>query len=153
MGVTGAGSLRSFAVRSTGNYVVFVHGTLPPPQSEWNVVLDIFRNHPHLTSVRTLVHTEGAAPSAVQRADLNHVLGKIRMPTAVMTSSTISRAAGTALSWLNPGFKVFSATDYDGAFDHLKASANDRRMLRDLVEDLRRDLSSRSGAGAARREG
>jgi hypothetical protein len=152
MGVPSAGSLRSFAVRASGSYVVFVHGTLPPPQSEWNVVLDIFRNHPNLAAVRTLVFTEGAAPSAVQRADLNHVLGKIRMPTAVMTSSTISRAAGTALSWLNPGFKVFAATDFDGAFDHLGASANDRRMLRDLVDELRRELTSRSG-GALRREG
>lgn len=150
MGVLGAGSYRSLATRGLGNYVVFVHGTLAPPQAEWNMVLDLFRNHPNLTAARTLVYTEGAAPSAAQRADLNAVLGKVKMPTAVMTSSTISRAAGTALSWLNPGFRVFAATDFDGAFDHLGATGNDRRMLRDTVEDLRRDLASRSGAGAVR---
>lgn len=139
-------------MRAVGNYVVFVHGTLPPPQSEWSMVLDLYRNHPNLTAVRTLVYTEGAAPTAAQRADLSSVLGKVKMPTAVMTSSTISRAAGTALGWLNPGFRVFAATDFEGAFDHLGATGNDRRALRDTVDDLRRALAKGAGTGVARQD-
>lgn len=151
MGVHSINSIRSFAMRAFGNYVVFVHGTLPPPQNEWALVLDTFRNHPNLPAVRTLVYTEGAAPSAAQRADLSSVLGKVKMPTAVMTSSTISRAAGTALGWLNPGFRVFAATDFAGAFDHLGATGNDRRVLRDTVEELRRSLAK--GPGSTARQG
>jgi hypothetical protein len=150
MGVHGAGTFRSLATRTTGNYVVFVHGSLAPPQSEWQVVLDTYRSHPNIQRVKTLVYTEGGAPSAGQRAELSAVLGKAKVPVAVMTSSTIGRAAGTALSWLIPTFKVFSATDFDGALDHLGASSGDRRTLRDLVEELRRELAGRSGVNAAR---
>lgn len=146
----GAGAFRSLAMRAVGNYVVFVHGTLAPSQAEWNLVLDLYRNHPNLGAARTLVYTEGAAPSAAQRAELAAALGKVKMPCAVMTSSTISRAAGTALGWLNPGIRVFAATDYDGAFDHLGATGNDRRTLRDTVEELRRELANRTGPSAGR---
>ena len=149
MGEKGAAAYRSLAMRSWSSYVVFVHGSLAPSQVEWNQVLDLYRGHPNLASAKTLVFTEGGAPSAPQRAELSSVLGKIPMRTAVMTSSIIARTAGTALTWLNPGFRVFSATDFDGALEHLLASPGDRRTLRDLVDELRRELAGRSSTNAA----
>jgi hypothetical protein len=144
------GQFRTLAMRMVGNVVVCVHGSLAPLQTEWNAILDLYRTHPNVSSLRTLVYTEGAAPSAAQRADLSSTLGKVKMPTAVMTSSTISRAAGTALSWLNPGFRVFSATDFEGAFTHLGASSAERRQLREAVDEMKNELLARSASGSAR---
>lgn len=151
MGGSG-GPLRSLATRSTGRYIVFVHGSLAPSQAEWNVVLDLYRAQPNLAATRTLVYTDGAAPSAAQRADLNAVFGKLRPLLSVMTSSTLARTAGTALSWLVTGLKVFDAHDYEGALDHLGAAGAERRVLRDMVEELKREIAERRGTGA-RREG
>jgi hypothetical protein len=146
VGERDVGQLRSLATRGWGNYIVFVHASLAPSQAEWNAVLEVFRNHPSLAAARALVVTEGGAPTAGQRAELGQLLGKIKVPIAVMTSSSIARAAGTALGWLNPAVKVFAITDFDGALDHLGASSSERRHLRELVDELRREVVGRSAA-------
>ncbi|NUP10870.1 MAG: hypothetical protein HOW73_32905 [Polyangiaceae bacterium] len=135
---------RSLAMRAYGNYVVCVHGNLAPSSSEWAKLVRMYRAHPSLADARTLVYTDGGAPNAAQRADLSAVIGPSKMLTSIITHSVIARAAGTALTWLNPGLRVFSPADFDKALDHIGALGIDRRTLRDIVDDLRRVLSTRA---------
>ena len=130
-------------MRFVGGYFVCVHSNLAPSVPEWTEVLRALREHRDLGSLRILVYTEGGAPNAAQRADLSALLASRNVPIAVITTSVIARAAGTALTWLNPGFRVFPPTDFDKALEHLGASGTDKRALRDTVEELRRDLAKR----------
>ncbi len=123
--------------------MVFAHATLAPSDVEWSRVLDVYRAHPNISSLRTLVHTDGGAPNAAQRADLSSLLAGTKMPIAVITTSVLARAAGTALTWLNPGFRMFAPTAFEGALDHIGATGVDRRILKDTVDELRRELARR----------
>lgn len=149
MGALTADTNRSFASRTVGNYMVFVHGTLAPSPSEWSSVIDSLRAHSSLSALKILVFTEGGAPNAAQRADLTAVLANKKLPIAVLTTSVIARAAGTALTWLNPGFRVFGPSDFDKALDYLGASGAERRSLRDAVEELKRVVAKRSDSQLA----
>jgi hypothetical protein len=121
----------------SGNFVVVAHGSLAPSAAEWNELLDIYRAHPRLSDMRTLVFTEGGAPNAAQRADLRAVFGSTDVPIAVITDSIVARAAGTAISWLNPSLRMFAPRDLDKGFDHIRATTADRRTLRAIADELR----------------
>ena len=131
-------------MRPSGNFIVFVHGSLAPSADEWQKLIGLFRTHPNLSLLRTLVFTEGGAPNAAQRADLAAVIGSVKMPVSVITDSIIARGAGTALSWLNPALRLFAPKDFDDALDHLGATGHERRTLRTIVDELRRELLSSS---------
>jgi len=140
-------------LRVSGNFVICVHGSLAPSQAEWNQVLELYRRHPNISQLKTLVWTDGGAPNAAQRSELTAALaGGKSMPIAVITASVLARAAGTALTWLNPGFRLFGPNDFDRALDHLGAGGVERRALRELVEGMRRELSSpqASASGTSR---
>src|SRR5687767_3375736 len=100
-GKRGMQTIRSdtMVVGFVGRYVVFVHGKAAPGDDEWEQSLSFYREAPDARQVRALVYTEGGAPNAAQRAKLNAVLGGRKLPIAVLTTSSIARAAGTAISW------------------------------------------------------
>lgn len=133
---------RALLAQRSGNFIVVTHGSLAPSNAEWNALLDIYRAHPSLASARTLVFTDGGAPNAAQRADLRAALGSINMPIAVITESIIARAAGTALSWLNPALRMFSPRDLDKGLAHIGVTTVDRRTLCGIADELRRQLGT-----------
>ena len=91
----------------------------------------------HGGDLRVLVHSEGGAPNARQRAVLNEVLAGIKPRVAVLTPSATARAVGVALSWFNPDFRVFASDELGGAFDHLDANQGERRILTQALTELR----------------
>jgi hypothetical protein len=126
--------------RTCGNYVVVVHNALPPISSEWNHMIEVYKGHPSPDVLRCLVFTEGGSPTAAQRADLTSALPNRKMMVSVVTQSVLARAAGTAIAWLVPGLRIFSPNDFEKALDHIGAVGVDRRILRDAVDQLRREL-------------
>jgi hypothetical protein len=134
------------ATRTVGSVVVVVHSPLPPTTAEWQHVIDIYRNHPNVEVVRVLVYTEGGSPTAAQRADLTTAVSNRKMQVAVVTASVLARAAGTAIAWLIPGLRIFSPSDFEKALDHNSVTGGDRRIIRDTVEQLRRDLTTTSAS-------
>ena len=62
----------------------------------------------------------GAAPSVKQRSALNEHLKGHPVRVAVLTGSSIARAAGIAISWLNPLLKMFAPDDLAAALLHLQ---------------------------------
>lgn len=129
----------TFRARAIRSYRIFVHRSLAPQDDEWEKVLDLFRDQ-DVKNIRTLVYTDGGAPNAAQRRRLMAVFGEAKPRIAILTSSAIARAAGTALSWFNPQFRIFGPEDLDGAFHHLGASADDRVVLKKNLMELRAEL-------------
>ncbi len=132
---------KSMIVRAIGAYVLFAHTQDAPLDDEWDDGLEFFKTAPDPAATRTLVYTAGGAPSAAQRARLKVALGSRKLPMAVLTPSALARAAGAAISWFNPQFRVFGADDVDLALDHLGVSGNDRDLLRQTLREMRAELS------------
>jgi len=122
--------------------IVYVHTAEAPSDVEWDLAMRFFEAA-DLKYLRVLVYTDGAAPNASQRARLNGLLGSNKLPMAVLTPSVLARAAGTAISWFNPNLRIFGPDDYEAAFKHLGASADERSALRALVERFKGDLGVR----------
>ncbi len=137
---------KTVAVRTCGDFLVVVHGRLPPSTREWNDVIATYRAHPNVGVVRVLVYSDGGSPNAAQRADLTSAITNRSLLTSVVTSSVLARAAGTAIAWLLPGLRIFSPSDLDKALEHIGAGSTDRRLLRDAVDQLRRDVSQEESA-------
>jgi hypothetical protein len=129
--------------RTCGNIVVVVHNTLPPLSHEWSHMIEVYRRHPNPDLLRCLVFTEGGSPTAAQRADLTTALPNKKMPVSVVTQSVLARAAGTAIAWLVPHLRIFSPNDFEKALDHIGAAGADRKIIRDTVDQLRRELGGR----------
>ena len=126
--------------------MVFVHGDIAPSVEEWDACTAAFHAHPDLQRVCILVYTEGAAPNAKQRAQLNEALQNAKPRIAILTPSSFARAAATALSWFNPRMRVFEPAAIESAFDHLDANADERFQLRVLLRELQYELRRASSA-------
>ena len=135
----------TFAARFEPNLAVFVHGDRPPEASEWNRAVAEYRAYSEADSLRVLVYTEGGAPTAAQRAELNSVLGKVRPRIAILTKSMIARVAAKAIQLFVPELRVFEANQVDAALDHLQLTGAARTAARRTLESLRSEfLASRS---------
>ncbi len=124
------------AVRVVGNCLVFVHGTVAPTDSEWDRALALLQNIGR-EQVRLLVWTEGAAPNAGQRSRLAKATEGSKPPTAVLTESMLARAAGTAIAWFNPAFRVFPMSSLEPALDHLELVGAARVNTKEALDQMR----------------
>lgn len=136
------------ATKICGKFVVVVHNALPPLSVEWNNVIDVYRSYPGGEALNVLVYTDGGSPTAAQRADLTSAMAHRKMQVSVVTQSVLARAAGTAIAWLVPGLRIFSPTDIEKALDHIGAAGVDRRILKDTVDQLRRDLATNAATAS-----
>jgi hypothetical protein len=128
-------------LRAFENFIVSAHTDRPPTDAEWRRVLDEYRRrHSAMDSVRVLVYAEGGAPNARQRAALNEITVGTKLRVAILTSSPISRAVGTAMSWFNHLFRVFGAQDLERALNHLQVEGTDRQRLSETLDEARREL-------------
>ncbi|MEO8184430.1 MAG: hypothetical protein ABI895_36945 [Deltaproteobacteria bacterium] len=131
---------KSLCARKLGNVVVFVHGSRAPTDSEWESVLDYYRQAPDASRLRALVYTEGGAPDAKQRARLVE-LGHAQARIAVLTTSALARAAGIAVSWFIPHLRLFKPSEVERALDHLETTTTERVELRQTLAELRREIA------------
>jgi hypothetical protein len=83
--------------------------------------------------MRILVYTAGGSPNTAQRARRNALLGDRNIPQAVVTASALARAAGTAISWFQPTFRLFAPDQLEKALDHLAVPGGARLRLRRAI--------------------
>jgi hypothetical protein len=125
---------RTFVARWSERYGVFVHGDTPPPTEDWNLILGMFGELADPKSFRALVFSRGAAPNAVQRAELSKVLRGARPRVALLTTSLIPRIAGKAFALFLPDFRVFDERQIHLALDYLELGSDRARAERTLSE-------------------
>jgi hypothetical protein len=98
-----------------------------------------------VSTFRTLVVTDGGAPNAVQRRELNlDALGATRHKVAVLTTilrtSAIKRGIATALTWINPEIHFFEPQGILGALDHLGIPRAQFEPIWTCLGELQRSL-------------
>lgn len=119
---------------------VLVHGNEDPPDSEWDVYVDAIRNTVAARNgFRALVYSPGVGPNMRQRQRLNAVAAGARgfHRTAVLTTSTVSRAITTLLGLRWPDIRAFEPSRLEDAMDHLEASEPEKSELRIVLGELR----------------
>ena len=102
---------------------VLVHTKDNPDDGEWDAYLDDMKTYEgRFEDIRTYVYTEGGAPNAKQRGELNQMLSGAKTKTAVIAPNAFIRGIVTALNWFNPEIKCFSPSRADHAYRHLGLS-------------------------------
>src|SRR5262245_54656444 len=144
---------KTMAVREVGGFLIFWHADVPPTDTEWDAGLEIYRRSSNIAQIRVFVYTEGAAPNAAQRARMTAAVGDRKPRIAVVTPSTMVRAAGTAIRWFVPGFRAFAPNEINGAFEHLGATASERILIERTLEELKHEVLGPGGRQAGSRSG
>jgi hypothetical protein len=86
--------------------------------------------------VGVLTFTDGAGPTAAQRADMRDFLGGRQLRLAVVSASRLTRGIVTAISWFNPAIRVFAPAELARAYTYLDVSADGERGLWAEIERL-----------------
>jgi hypothetical protein len=126
--------------RRVESTIVCAHTERGPSDDEWSGFLTCLAEIRDPSAARVLVHTDGGAPNAHQRALLKAQCGSVSPPIAVLTPSSGARAIATAISWFIPTIRVFRPEDINGALRHLGVSASRVALLRRTLAELRTDL-------------
>jgi hypothetical protein len=105
---------------------LWLHTEVDPPKDEWNAAVDALiadSKNVKTAEMRHLVISDGAAPSASQRARMHKELAheqplRLAVITTVL-SNPIKRGIATALHWANPEIRFFLPRDAKQALAHV----------------------------------
>ncbi len=122
---------------AVGRTLVVVHNKDFPSDAEWDAYLDALRAHiSEYADRRSLVVTEGGAPSSKQRTRMTELVSDHAAPTAVLTSSPAVMATVGALNLRNAAIRAFPPDGLDAALDHLGLTAEERQRTAEVLPAL-----------------
>jgi hypothetical protein len=108
---------------------IWLHTGSDPSTEEWtascrNVSEFAKRNGGDFSRFRAFMVTDGGTPDALQRKELfRDALGgypaRMSVITEAVVTSALKRGIATALTWMNPNFRVFEPSDLPLALDHI----------------------------------
>jgi hypothetical protein len=107
---------------------VWLHAESDPPADEWSAscrsVAEFAGAGVDLEHFRALIVTDGGTPDARQRKELfqdalRGYPAKISVITEAVANSPLKRGIATALTWMNPNFRVFEPGELMLALEHI----------------------------------
>jgi hypothetical protein len=116
---------------------LWLHTKRDPSQEAWDAAGEELKKLKErvggdIQRMPMLVITDGGAPNARQRSQLERgIFGGGKHRTAAisnMLSNPVIRGLATALSWLNPGFRVFEPSHWREAVDYIGVPDGVRRL-------------------------
>jgi hypothetical protein len=121
--------MRTMTFGQCDGYLVTCHTTLNPTRDEW--VEHLLHIREHVANLRgTLIVTAGGAPNSAQRKDLADVVGKRKIPVAIVTASPTARAVITAFAWLGMYHgESFRPDRMEDALDYLSVDPAKRPLV------------------------
>lgn len=137
----------NMAFEVVGRTFVLVHNKDYPTDAEWDAYLQALGAHLSIKDRRSLVVTEGGAPSSKQRTRMSAVVGNSLAPTAVVTSSSAVQATVGALHLRNADICAFAPSDLDGALRHLGLREEERQRILTVLPALQHQVGSEPHAG------
>lgn len=132
---------REMVIDFLGDIMITIHTDRPPSDPEWREYIDSLRGR-DLTELRSIVFTDGGAPSSKQRKELNEFLSGTAVNGIVVSESLAVRGVVTALSWFNPKIKPFAPDDFQAGLTYLKILPEEREAIREAVDEMRTKLSN-----------
>ncbi len=118
---------------------VIVSGDRAHNDADWDAHLEALRG-PLAGARATLVVAGSGAPTASQRQRLMAVDGATKLPTAVVSSSTLARGVVAVLSWFGGNLRAFSPERMSDALDFIAVPPADRPALLQAVDRLKARL-------------
>ena len=126
---------------------IVVHSEAPPTDAEWDAYLAEFPPGDRLVGYKIIVYSLGGGPNGAQRGKLVQLL-KGRPPrAALLTSSSLMRGIGTAVSWFIRSLKVFALDDRVAAFHYLDMSVDETRRANATLDRFVSELAPRPSSG------
>ena len=129
---------------------IIVHSEATPTEREWDVYLAEFPAGDKLVEYKVIVYSLGGGPNGAQRSRLVHQLRGGAPRAALVTSSSLMRGIGTAVSWFIRSLKVFSLKDRAAAFRYLDLSSDEVEKANATIDRFVRELASPSQADVTR---
>jgi len=133
--------MKNQAFKFLDDLVIVAHTANPPTEEESRAYLNAFRAR-DLSRLRCLAFTDGGAPSAAHRRELNEILRGRAFPTAVVSSVPVVRGVVTALSWFNSKIKAFAPEDAEQAFVYLGIPQSDYAKVWVEIRKLSTELGA-----------
>ncbi len=141
------------AWRRLGRFTITVHTEATPADDEWAKYMAQVCDHQPLEEQRALVISAGGGPGGKQRKMMVDALEGAKVPVAIITSSLVMRAAGTAVSWFNPYLEMFRPDDLQAALDYLDLSSWERTETPHTIHELQKKLGVEVAPSALRAHG
>jgi hypothetical protein len=120
--------------------LVFLHTAEDPVPEEWAGGMRLWKElraelKGDFSKSRSLVVTDGGAPNARQRAEMNEVFAGQPHKIVVITNSLsnpLKRGVATAIGWVNPSFKAVGPDQWWSALQHTDLLQESERLLQEL---------------------
>jgi len=124
--------------------MVAAHAETPPTDEEWNRYVDEARTAAEaMASSRgswALIMSDGGGPNGAQRKAIAAVPGIAALPTAVISSSLLTRGMVTATAWLGKEIRAFAPEHIERAYAYLGISPEQRTLVIHELASLRAEL-------------
>lgn len=133
----------TMSCRFVAGFLIEVHSEHAPSDADWELLLEMAREH-GADGKGCLVVSAGGAPNAAQRRALASLPHVAKVPTAVVTPSVFARGAVTALGWLGNSIRAFAPDALDAAMGYAGVAAEDRPLILAVVNELQHALRIRA---------
>lgn len=124
----------SMTVRVVSGVVVVASGGRSPTDEEWANFMEVLDQAPN-ANVLVVAGKRRVGPA--QRAALRDRLTKNSRQLALVTSSTMARGVGIALSWFTDRVRVFGPADFQEAVGHVGMDPASLDAVIALVKETR----------------
>jgi hypothetical protein len=129
---------------------IWLHTACDPPQDEWDdacrtVANMVERANGDISRYRTFVASDGGAPNARQRKQMNRDIlrgypVKTALVTTVLATSAVKRGIVTALQWLNPQFGFFRPAEILLALDRIDVAPARFHSIWTVLQSMQESL-------------
>jgi hypothetical protein len=128
----------AMAMRTFDRLMLTVHAKTPPTDEEWERWLDMCRTRSGKQS-RVLVENYSSGPNVMQRKALAEAIRGEDGLCAVMTDSTLERAALTAIAWLGLSLRGFGLGQHKQAAEYLKLTPEELALALEVLPRMRQE--------------
>ncbi len=137
--------MKTMAFKLHQQHLLLVHSKHPPEKEEWAPYMEAATRMDEkvggdLQKAGILVFSDGGAPNASQRHEINIWLHGRRIRTAVVLTSPMARGAVTVLSWFNKDIKAFDPESWKDALRYVGISSNDEAGVQSTMTSLAGEL-------------
>lgn len=132
---------KALVFKLVGCVLVVAHSDKEPTDEEWEAVLAEVEHRGELRP--QVISTDGGGPNTVQRGRLGKVLNNRAVPVAIASDGHWSRGLATAMSWSNPGVRLFTQGDLPNALAYLDIPRSEAEAIVCELDALRRGLYAR----------
>jgi hypothetical protein len=120
--------------------ILMLHGEKPPPADAWREYLHSLENK-DLAKLGLLVFTNGGAPDAAQRGELNRLICGRHFARAIVHRSAVVRGVVAAVSWFAPGVAAFHPNAWYAAAAHAGIAPDELERVERAAKRMHARLS------------